>query len=91
MEHHFLATTEGSSLESFPAWFLKIWPTGDHRQDSFDSWGEARVLFLFQRQHSWKLERKNPEKPGKSTFLGVIIASFGRKTSKRMFCEVVMC
>ena len=33
----FLATTEGSSWETFPSGFEKIWPPGDQRQAQFDS------------------------------------------------------
>ena len=47
MEHHFLATTEGSSLGSFPEWFLKIWHTDVQRQNSFDSVEEVQSFLSF--------------------------------------------
>ena len=58
----FLATTEGSSLGSFSALFLKIWPTGVQRQNSFNSWGEARVFFSTTACIFGSCNGKKPEK-----------------------------
>ena len=76
MEHHFLATTDGSSLGSFLAWVSKIRPTGDQRQDCSDSPGDSHrfASFLNESTYSWELERNRPRKTQKTAFSGVINA-----------------
>ena len=81
METHFLATTEGSSLGSFPAWLLKFLTLRCLAPRPFRLCedGEARVFLYFNDlcvflAAGTKKTRKNPKK---MRFSGAKMAFFG--------------